>query len=411
MRKFLYNLICFLFLIPILSCSGIYKTSSSEVTVIIKNDRMVTLNIKSPSLPEKLKRIIDRFNTKRAYAQGGLMPPFISTIRVIVEASDINTIVKTANVAGEAEIVITLEVPNGTNRHFIVEALNSYGTILNRGETSTNLDGSPVTLVISMTKTGLFVDANNGNDTNDCRTPQTACKTLTTALTKTKGNEAIYVALGTYDYAINGESFPLDLPPGTALICDPVDFATIIDSTISAQPGPAISASQRNYVYGCHFQNSWPAINDNGNMITVDNIFVSSGNIGSCIGVQISSGSMVRNSVFENIYWPGCGTYGGIYITGGTPLIENNLIKNNLTGISVMSGNPRINLNIISCNSMSDLMSETNISFDATNNAWDHAPPQADNTGYCLNGIDICSAQTPLPQYSPYLPAVVGGCP
>jgi len=153
------------------------------------------------------------------------------------------------------------------------------------------------------------------------------------------------------------------------------------------------------------------------------------------VGVQISADTVVKDSIFENMGWSGCDTYGGVYITGNSPVIENNIfvsssiysaltidggspvirnntiVDNSSIGINVLSGAPRINNNIISCNSLFDLISESNVSFDATNNSWDHAPPSTDPTGNCLNGMDICSISGTLPQYSPYLLPPQGACP
>jgi hypothetical protein len=51
---------------------------------------------------------------------------------------------------GQTSIVVTIEVPNGFNRHIVVEALNAAGNVLYSAETYFNCDGSPVTLYMNM---------------------------------------------------------------------------------------------------------------------------------------------------------------------------------------------------------------------------------------------------------------------
>lgn len=430
MKRIIYISLSFI-LIAVLSCTGTLKTSTSEVTVVVGDSRQASIKVERSTIIKKLKGIFKGFSSGHAYAQPGYIPSWVKAIKVTVEGPQMTTIVKTVEVQGQSEVVITLEVPNGLNRHFTVDALNLYGTLLNRGEASTDLNGEPVTLMVNMAKTGLFV-ATTGSDANDCRTEQTPCWTINGAISKTQGNEAIYIAIGMYGYP--NESFPVNLPAGTAIICDPLDHATVIDSiTLAAGPGPGFIASEGVYIYGCTFHNSWPAINDNGRNITVENIYVTNGSTGSCVGVQASGNSTIINSLFDTISWAGCNTWGGVYITGGSsliknntftnisyaaiqidggsPKIENNTIRQNSSGISVLSGNPVINYNIISCNNMADLTSESSLAFDATNNSWDHAPPMIDSTGNCLNGIDICYYSGVSPAYYPYGPAVQGGCP
>ncbi len=424
------SLILLVYIIFLFSCSGAFKTSSSEVTIIVGDNSRAEIRIENITILKKLKTLLVRLRTSSAIAQvSHPIPSYISSIKVTVDAPDMSPVIKSVDVNGQEVVIITIEVPNGLKRHFVVDALNAYGTLLNRGEALADLKGAPVTLVVDMQKTGLFVDAINGIDTNDCRTPSTPCKSITNTLAKTQGNEAIYVAQGTYDYSLNGEAFPLTLPPGTALICD---SSAVIDSmNISGGPGSAFEASQQNHIHGCTFQNAWPAINDYGNPIIVSSIHVG---LGSCVGVQISADTVVKDSIFENMGWGGCDTYGGVYITGASPIIKNNsfvsssiysaltidggtpvirnntIVNNSYVGINVLSGAPRINNNIISCNSLSDLISESNVSFDATNNSWDHAPPSTDPAGYCPNGMDICSISGTLPQYEPYLPPPQGAC-
>ncbi len=63
--------------------------------------------------------------------------------------------------------------------------------------------------------------ATTGSDAaNDCLASGTPCKTITYALTQAEATDVINVAAGTYDTPANGETFPLALKDGVAIIGD-----------------------------------------------------------------------------------------------------------------------------------------------------------------------------------------------
>jgi hypothetical protein len=82
------------------------------------------------------------------------IPPEVKTIRVTISAPDIiPSIVKIFDVAGLSSLSIALEVPNGLNRHVVVEAMDGTGNVRYRGEAYFNADGPTVELTIVMVST------------------------------------------------------------------------------------------------------------------------------------------------------------------------------------------------------------------------------------------------------------------
>ncbi len=81
------------------------------------------------------------------------IPSTVASIRFTISASDMATITKTVSVAGQSSISESFNIPNGSNRTFLVEALNSSGTVIYNGSTTATLNGSQVTLSIALAST------------------------------------------------------------------------------------------------------------------------------------------------------------------------------------------------------------------------------------------------------------------
>jgi hypothetical protein len=77
-----------------------------------------------------------------------------------------------------------------------------------------------------------YVDAQNGNDTNNGQSPGTAWKTLTHAVNTLPSSpgvqQLIHAAAGDYDSA-NGENYPLMMKPGMHIVGDMGSAATILE--------------------------------------------------------------------------------------------------------------------------------------------------------------------------------------
>ena len=72
------------------------------------------------------------------------IPPNVDNVRVTVSASDITTIVQEATVApGANSVTMEFDVPDGTNRLFVVEVFDTPHTLLYRGDNTITLSGNP----------------------------------------------------------------------------------------------------------------------------------------------------------------------------------------------------------------------------------------------------------------------------
>ncbi|MBI5195507.1 MAG: YncE family protein, partial [Nitrospirae bacterium] len=92
----------------------------------------------------------------------------VASIRFTISASDMSTITRTVSYSG-GTVSESFNVPNGSNRRFLVEALNSSGSVIYNGETTTNLNGSAVTLGIALsavTTAQLYVLVSNADSDN-----------------------------------------------------------------------------------------------------------------------------------------------------------------------------------------------------------------------------------------------------
>ncbi len=82
-----------------------------------------------------------------AYSSGvkpRAIPPGVSRVRVTVSAADMTTVSQEVIVnPGDNSVTISLDIPNGTNRLFLVEVLDASLTMLYRGETYADLSGNP----------------------------------------------------------------------------------------------------------------------------------------------------------------------------------------------------------------------------------------------------------------------------
>ena len=79
------------------------------------------------------------------------IPSIVTDVRVTVSAADLTTRTTTTHVEGLPDVTITLDVPNGSARTFLVEGLDAAGTIVYSGQTIADLTGQPVTLTITLT--------------------------------------------------------------------------------------------------------------------------------------------------------------------------------------------------------------------------------------------------------------------
>lgn len=73
----------------------------------------------------------------------------LTNIRYTVSGSGMETMTGTVPVTGNL-VEFTLNVPNGPQRHFLIEALDTFNTVRYKGEAYRDLDGTPVTIEITL---------------------------------------------------------------------------------------------------------------------------------------------------------------------------------------------------------------------------------------------------------------------
>lgn len=121
-----------------ISCGGSGDSSSSGTT-------KVTINLgEGQSISKESSGI---------FKETANIPAEVVSIRFTISAPDMVTIQKIIEVAGRTSITETFEIPNGQNRHILVEALDAGGNVIYRGEETINLNGGYVTLRIVLEST------------------------------------------------------------------------------------------------------------------------------------------------------------------------------------------------------------------------------------------------------------------
>ena len=78
------------------------------------------------------------------------IPAFVNSIRFTVSAEGSELLVHNEDVAGLSSVSVTLEVPDGAAREFLVEAIGPDGAVIYSGTETADLLGLPVTISIQM---------------------------------------------------------------------------------------------------------------------------------------------------------------------------------------------------------------------------------------------------------------------
>jgi hypothetical protein len=386
MKKAILFIVLALFMITV-SCGsdgGSSNSSSSGSTA-------VTIRLGQPGTSSK--------TMAGAVNSSAAIPSGITTIRVTVSADDMVTIIKEVSVAGESSVTIILDIPNGPDRHILVEALDASGNVLYSGEAVVNLEGEPLQLTIVMSPScNLFVDP-AGNDNSDCTDVNNPCRTISYTLEQTAGNVTVCIAAGNYDISA-GETFPITLKTGVGIKCRGAGHSTVIDSRVieGSSPDTIIGAAGAS-IEGCSVitgDNS-VAISDNGAVITVNDCLIEGigldGDAFDSTGIYLTADSTVSNSTINN-FLQGEGGGEGILVFSGNATIAGNSITGNDYGVQVFGGAPIVSgNNTLSCNNRIDLENATNGMINARNNIWDHATPEVSSyPDGCPFGVDICNS-------------------
>jgi parallel beta helix pectate lyase-like protein len=226
---------------------------------------------------------------------------------------------------------------------------------------------------------GYWYASPTGDNSNDCQTTTTPCKTIQAAINKAPEGDYVVVMAGTYSVGSNGESFPITITK-----------ALNVGGDYSAPTRPIVDASNSGYevfsavgnigifmsnltvqggVHGIGFQGAsnisriWGELYDstitlndhNGIYSTYSNVAIkrtlialngSGGSLDSAIRNFLADGDIINNVI---VWSNGHGVYNEV----SSPNITNNTISLNYagTGIANLSAsNPQITNNIVALN-------------------------------------------------------------
>jgi hypothetical protein len=235
---------------------------------------------------------------------------------------------------GETSYVIS-DLDPGTTYYFVVRAMDRAGNV------------APNTTQQSATTPGaagdLYVDVKTGSDNSACGSSSSPCKTITYALSKTAGNQTINVAKGTYN-AASGETFPLQLKPGTYLYGEGYWWMgeKVIKETYIEGTTPMILGADGASIASCYLRptdwgSSNRAIDDDGHAIFVFHCTIDGSLATGLQGVGFYGASSLVGCRVENFSHV-AGRAIGVYGTGDA-LINDNVVLNNGSGISVGASN------------------------------------------------------------------------
>ncbi len=152
MKRLLSAVSGLILVFSLVSCGGYLSTDTSLVTITIGEDQTVSISAEKATVFAKIRQLLDEVQVATALAY---IPVWVETIKVTVEADDMETIIRSENVSGQSSASITIEVPNGMSRHFTIESLDDAGYVIYTGDVhSVDLNGEPVTLFVNMLYVG-----------------------------------------------------------------------------------------------------------------------------------------------------------------------------------------------------------------------------------------------------------------
>jgi len=346
----------------IYACSSTIRTAdTSFVTITIgEGSGATTLHAEKATFWARMKYLAaDIELLPKAYAY---IPSVVQVIVVTVSAPYMTAIVAVDTVANKTSSSIRIEVPNGPDRKFLVEGLYGLPTQTTyRGSAVASLDGREITLLIKMqfVGTAIYVDAINGDDLKTGLDSTNALKTITRALSLQSTFAAytaiplIVVAEGSYLVG-GGEVFPLQLNPGTKLLCTGMNHSTVMDDagSMGNSVKSVIIGQQGSVIEGCTIDSLNPyydaAVDDGGLDMTITNCNLISSGMTTIRrkGVIFSGNSTLKDSLVKDFYL-GDGVGAGVAINGGNAFVTRNTISGNEYGIKITAGNPTIDGNTV----------------------------------------------------------------
>jgi len=240
----------------------------------------------------------------------------------------------------------------GTAYSFVVKAIDTGGNVsvesLNQSATTHGGD------------VGLYVDVMSGVDSPTCGSLGSPCKTITQALSLSPGDEPIFVASGTYSES-TGESFPLELKPGTQLVGEVLWPRGIPLTRLSfGQVAAAITCTDEAGMFGFRLEPNAGSVErfiDARGAMRLSHLHLDDDGGNSTFGVSFMAGGEIKHSTIEGFaVGRGIGHYSrepllisdcviqdcsnGISIQGHHALIYSSIVRDCITGIVAWSLDP-----------------------------------------------------------------------
>jgi hypothetical protein len=136
LMKKLLAIVIFVLMAMNLGCGGGGSSSSlssdtTNVTITLGNTRTADLNGK-------------------LFAEASSIPTEVTSIRFEISAPDMAAMERIVPVNGQLSISESFAVPNGSNRHFVVDARDAAGHVIYTGDSFADMNGTAVTLPITM---------------------------------------------------------------------------------------------------------------------------------------------------------------------------------------------------------------------------------------------------------------------
>ena len=172
-----------------------------------------------------------------------------------------------------------------------------------------------------------YVNGVNGNDSNNCLSVQTACKTIGHAISLASSGDSIMVAAGTYkEHLTIGTSLNVLGAGASTTIVDGGGVATVVSVSAAAHvtlSGLTIRNGSSSTGAGIYNSGSLAVYNST---VTGNHVSTCGGGIGNNGALTINNSIISGNSASAN--------GGGICQTGGTVTINNSTIGSTLLGNS-----------------------------------------------------------------------------
>jgi len=137
-------------IILIYACGSTIRTATTSLVTITIGDAPHTARLTSENATPWTRFKHFLASAKLMAEASASIPSVVQVITVTVSAPDMKTMVAVMPVAGLPDAVITIEVPNGNGRNFLVEGIDASSTVVYNGQTSADLTGAPLTLTIGM---------------------------------------------------------------------------------------------------------------------------------------------------------------------------------------------------------------------------------------------------------------------